>query len=68
MIFNQVMLFCTIVADEDATADAGFDAWFSDVILLQLWPSFSASASICFSNSKSNWNLLRGTSGICGAN
>jgi hypothetical protein len=36
--------------------------------LLQFGLSFSASAKICLSSSKSNWKLLRGISTICGVN
>lgn len=52
---------------EDAD-DTVLDGRFSNPSLTQFWFSFSASAKIFLSSSKSNWKLLRGISPTCGDN
>jgi hypothetical protein len=55
--------------DGDGDADPiALDGRFSNPSLLQFWMSFSASAKIFLSTSKSNWKLLRGISPTCGDN
>jgi len=63
IVKNAAKKICTTEEVEAAVFVDGVSA----TILLQFWLPFSASASIFFSKSKSNWNVLRGTSAICGA-
>lgn len=53
------------IEDVDST---GLEGRCSSPNRFQFGVSFSASAKTFFSNSKSNWKLLRGISPICGDN